>query len=440
MTLKSITWRLCATNVPTLKGPALYAALIISVTSTVTTAALAEAPPKPAANEPPPPPPSLTDAEILGDSPSAVRVNNVEAKMMVFSQAGSSGYQSQAGPPQGPGSERLLVIHPSGLVSFQTSPTAQHTAYASADIVSAASANATDVLTTPSAVNKAWDVEFASAVQMSEDWDFSSSVALHAEEPVRSMAFSLGLERSFAEDNATFGVSGGAVIDHVNNNRPNGEHYGIRNRISVNGNASFSQVLSPTTVLLLGYGYTYQQGTLQTPWQSVPLEGGIPGPAQRGGELFPEQRGRHAAALELAQHVPDLRATFRLNYRFYADTFETIAHSAQLMYYQYLGAHLLLRTHYRFHTQDAVYFFGTSHPQSLVVTGLELQSYSERPWDPAIFQTSDSDLASFQASEAGVRMNWLQGNRDTLDIGYTYYLRTNGLDASIFSVGYIATF
>lgn len=160
----------------------------------------------------------------------------------------------------------------------------------------------------------------------------------------------------------------------------------------------------------------------------------------RGGERFPESRHRHAATLELAQHIPDSHSTLRIDYRYYRDSFRVVAHNARFVFYQYLGPHVLVRTHYRFYIQTAAYFFGTSFPQTVIV--MDGEQERTRPWlfEPAVLQTSDSDLDAFSANEFGTEFSLLGSTGDALELGYTYYVRTNGLSAHLLSLGYVGRY
>lgn len=380
-----------------------------------------------------------TDREILHREEKA-HVVAAEAQIAIVAQTGESGYQSQAGSYYGPGSEQALIIQPSGLVTIEQSPGIEHEFSATVDIVSAASVNALDATSTASAVNEAIDLGARSRIRLGENYTFRSGIGVHFEEPLRSARYQLGIDRALGQGSAAVGLSLGAVLDTFDNHLPNGKSKtgDMKRRSSYNANLSFSQILSPTTLLLLGYGFTHQRGTLRTPWNSVPLEGGLEGPMLRGGERLPDARNRHAATIELAQLVPQTHSTFRVDYRYYTDTFSIRAHNAQLVYFQYLGPSFLVKTHYRFYLQTAAYFYGTSFPQTVEVQ--EGEVFRTRPWlfEPAILQTADSDLAAFLANEVGTELSFIQLSGHSLDIGYTYYRRTNGLAAHILSLGYAA--
>jgi hypothetical protein len=365
-----------------------------------------------------------------------------EAQLMVVAQEGTSGYQSQAGAYFGPGSERALIIQPSGLVTIRKNSGVEHEFSATVDIVSAASANSVDATSKASAVNEAVDFRAGTRVPLGEHYTFESTVGLHFEEPLRAVRTHLGITRELAQGSASIGASIEAVFDHFDNHLPNGETKDgdSETRTGYNANISFSQLLSPTSVLLLGYGYTHQRGSLRTPWNSVPLSGGLDGPALRGGERFPETRDRHAGTVELAQFIPPSRSTLRLDYRYYSDSFDIRAHNVRFRYYQYLSEHFLVRAHYRFYVQSAAYFFGTSFPQTVEVKRKDVFQTRPYVYYPGILQTSDSDLDAFVANEIGAQLGWLLADGDSFDLGYTQYFRSNGLSAKIFSLGYATQF
>jgi hypothetical protein len=224
-----------------------------------------------------------------------------------------------------------------------------------------------------------------------------------------------------ADDNAVRGISGQATFDRFDYLQPNGDRHGRRNRTALNGNLSLLQLLSPTTVFDANYGLTFQQGTLETTYDSVPLSGG----RARGAELFPHSRTRQGVQARVAQHIPGSRSTLRAAYRYYWDSFELTAHTVELELHQYLAPQLIARGSYRYYSQTGVDFFATAFP---VANGA------------AAPRTSDSDLAPFHANEFGLRLLWLAREHSTVDMSYFHYERDNGLFANIISFGYGASF
>jgi len=357
-----------------------------------------------------------SDAAILGRASEGARIDEFRLRLTSYSQDGR-GYQSQAGSLTGPGSERALIVQPLMLVGVRQSARIHHEVVIPVDIVSAASANALDVISHASAVNEAVGVEVTSRFDVTDDDQLTSNITWHQEEPFGSGSFGLGYSRALADDNAVLGVSAQATFDRFDYLQPNGERHGRRNRSALNGNLNFSQLLSPTTVFDGSYGLTFQQGLLETSYNSVPVAGGM----SRTGEVFPHSRTRHAVQARVAQHIPQSRTTLRAAYRYYWDTFELSAHTAEVELHQYLLPRLIARGSFRYYTQTGVDFFTTAFtgPESLF-----------RP------RTADSDLAEFRAREYGLKLVWLARGQTALDVGYFHYARDNGLYANVLSFGY----
>ena len=357
-----------------------------------------------------------SDAAILGAADPGARVDEFRLRLTSYAQEGH-GYQSKAGSLAGPGSERALIVQPMLLVGIRQSPRIHHEVVIPVDIVSAASANALDVVSHASAVNEAIGIEVTSRFDLTDDDQLTSNITWHEEEPFGSGSFGLGYQRSLADDNAVLGISGQATFDRFDYLQPNGDRYGRRNRTALNGNLSFLQLLSPTTVFDASYGLTFQQGTLETSYNSVPLEGGT----ARVNERFPHSRTRHAVQARIAQHLPGSHTTLRAAYRYYTDSFRLDAHTAEFELHQYLLPRLIARGSFRYYTQSGVDFF---------TSAFSTQDSLRLP------RTADSDLAPFQAREYGFKLSWLARGLSSFDLGYFHYFRDNGLFANVFSCGY----
>ena len=361
-----------------------------------------------------------SDAAILGQADQSARVDEFRLRLTSYYQDGH-GYQSKAGTLAGPGSERAMIVQPLMLVGIRQSARIHHEVVIPIDIVSAASVNALDVVSHASAVNEAVGVDLTSRFDLTEDDQLTSNLAWHEEEPFGSGSFGLGYSHAMADDNAVLGVSGQATFDRFDYLQPNGDRHGRRNRTALNANLNFSQLLSPTTIFDASYGLTFQQGTLDTTYNSVPLAGG----AGRTNELFPHSRTRQAVQARIAQHLPDSHTTLRAGYRYYTDTFQLSAHTADFELHQYLLPRLIARGSFRYYSQTGVDFFSTAFSS---------QESLRLP------RTADSDLALFHAREYGLKLLWLTRGQSSLDLGYVHYFRDNGLSANIFSLGYAGGF
>lgn len=387
------------------------------------------------------------NAKILGDEArpkKRLRVEQVRARMTFFDQYGR-GYQSKAGPPEGPGNERLLVFQPMmSLDVRQRDERFAHRATMVVDIVSSASADALDAVSQASRENEAVTLDFTSSFQPSARDTWSLRYGVHLEEPWRSALAGFGYSGNFNADNTTVNSSLNFVYDYFDDLYPRGWNTTQTERYALNSNFSVSQVLSPTTLATVSLGATFQIGSLQNGWNSVYVSdaetyGCFDDPSQlaaydclnRRRDKFPRTRFRQAIATQLNQHIKRTRSTFKLHYRYYRDDFNLTGHTAGIKGYQWVHRRAYLRLAYRYHHQTGVDFFRTS-------------VLSAAPMDT--FLTADSDLAPLSAHQLSAKAvvyltppNAAKGLQ-SVDISFTRYQRSNSLRINIFSVGYAKAF
>jgi hypothetical protein len=354
-------------------------------------------------------------------SPDEPSVTAVELRFGWFEQDGY-GYQSQTNVSGFPGSEQATIAQPMALFRIRQGPRIEHTVVIPIDVVSAASPDALDAISSASRRNESAGVDMTTVIHSGVD-DFALRWGAHFEEPLRAATWGGGWTRHLAEDNATVSVSGNATFDYFDNISQQGFTDGQDSRISVNGNLGASQILSPTTLFDASYGLTYQSGLLEQTWNAVPR--GIAHSVL--GEKFPHQRTRHALFGRIAQIVPLTRTTLKLSYRYYRDDFGLDAHTVEVRAYQYLARWLVVRGSYRVHTQSAVDFY-TEDASKLM----------EEPLSP---RTADSDLAAFDADELGVklmlvpgRLPWAWLRPHSLALSFQRYTRDNGLHMDVLAI------
>jgi hypothetical protein len=338
------------------------------------------------------------------------------------------GYQSQASANRhGPGSEYAWIIQPMLYARIRQDERIHHDVFIPVDIVTAASTDALDVVSTASRDSESVNLDIFSTYEADADSRYTLHWGGHIEEPLRSATLGLAASRDLAEDNATFTVSADGIVDFLDQVWFTGYDPGMTTRFTGTVNASLSQLLSPTTIASVGYGLTGQVGLLQTPWNSVPIEGG-----DRVGDLFPHTRLRHAFVGRLSQAIPESRTFLNAQYRFYLDDFGIAAHTPEVVATQYLGDTVSLRLNYRFHTQTSPYFWASSLPMT---------------YNLYLPRTADSDLAAFSAHELGGVVRWyyaaagaLTAASAYLEASYYHYERTNGLFVNVFSLGWGLSF
>jgi hypothetical protein len=359
---------------------------------------------------------TFRDEEVLNDRPY-VEVERVQTRITAFDQKGF-GYQSQAGPIEGPGSQTLHVLQAQGEFVLRQGDGITHRVWVPVDVVTSASANAIDsyyrepdVISTASAQNIASQIEYQVAVDASPAATLTGGAAFHHEENFMSWLFSLGYERSLAEDNASFAVSVNQVLDWFDAFQLGGYRDGRASRTSTNLNVTLSQLLSPSTVVSLGYGLTIQYGELSNTWNTVPATNG-----ERISEELPRQRARHALALGFAQWLP-WHAALTGGLRLYGDDWGARAASVEGTLRQSFGPLFLLAANARYHRQRAVSFFTTRA-------------------DPnASIATADSDLGAFDAltlgGDAELSLPTRRFGMLFLSFGFDHYFRSDELRVNV---------
>jgi hypothetical protein len=358
--------------------------------------------------------PLASDA-IFG-TPRPYAIESVRTRVTHYGQMGH-GYQSQAGGP--PGSEELTVEQPQLEVVARQGEHVTHRLWVPLDVVTAASPDALDAVSTASRTNEAGTIEVASTWQATRATAATLHGGFHLEEPYRSWNVGLALAHSFADDNAVISASVNQLFDWLDTYDIHGTRLDRAGRSSTNANLGVTQLLSSRTVGHVDYGVTLQNGTLGNSWNVVPLASGA-----LDAEKLPRFRQRHAFVGRLAQSLP-WRAALHLYYRFYVDDWGVLAHSAEAQLIQRVGPWLWLRATYRVHQQSGVSFFTTAAPPTMTA---------------ATLQSADSDLAPFVAQTfggaVGVELKMIPRLRAlSADFSYERYVRSNDLHVDIFSVG-----
>jgi len=360
------------------------------------------------------------------------KVEEAHVRFNYYDQKGF-GYQSQAGPGLA-GSERLRVYEPMFYVRARQNSKVEHTVTVPVDIITSASTDAIDAMTSASLHNEAVTLHIDTRVQTTDDDTLKFAYGGHIEEWYRSIFGGFGYTRDLAQDNATFSVRVDGSFDAFKPYGPwPGGVFPPGNRRdfrgSLGGNAEVSQILNPTTWVKAGYGITWRKGELLTPWNSVPVlcNSDVTQCLGRVQEKFPRTRLRQTVSGLLAHYIPRTKSTVRVSYRFYTDDFDVRAHTLLGEVYQYVTERAYIGAHYRAHHQTAVNFWTTN------LGLLEL--------DPNRPRTSDSDLAQFWAHEWGVKVLFHitqpgRAHQHDIDVYFNRYTRTNNLSVNVGSIGY----
>jgi hypothetical protein len=361
---------------------------------------------------------SLTDERILDAKDetmgSALRVQSVMTRVTGFDQFGH-GFQAQGGPtPISPGSERLTVFEPEAEIVATQGDRITHRVWIPVDVVTNASPDAVDVLSAASRHVEAGAIDWTTTYRATRTTDLSMRNGLHLENPFRSWDSGMAIRHSYADEATVVSAGALAVFDWFDRFNIHGDRNGHTDRNGTTGSVGLTQVLTPTTVASINYGFTAQEGTMGNTWNSVPLASG-----GRGPELLPNERMRHALVARAAQWLP-WNGALRLYYRFYADDWGIVAHSVEAQLMQRLTPELYVGGYYRFHTQTGASFFTTLAPLD------------------ATLRVADSDLAPLDSETIGgkIVMDFpLRGDIRALhlELACERYFRTNDLQMNIVS-------
>jgi len=125
-----------------------------------------------------------------------------------------------------------------------------------------------------------------------------------------------------------------------------------------------SQVATKSMVLGLSYETITEEGFLNNPYRQVRY---LDPDAAVGFSFEPERypRTRTGNALSLrARYFLPYRAAIQGDYRFYTDTWDILAHTAEISYTHPLDDEWTFDVRYRFYTQDAAEFYSDLFPRS----------------------------------------------------------------------------
>jgi hypothetical protein len=183
----------------------------------------------------------------------------------------------------------------------------------------------------------------------------------------RSLYAGIRGEAELAQKNATIGLGGGISVDTVNasGSQDGGLSGGIKlkcpgdmlatsdecshNTYSVF--ASASHITSKNSVIGASYDLAYQSGFLSNAYRQVII---APVPVA---ERHPFDRTRHAVAISARYYVPALHTAFIAAYRYYWDSWDIHGHTPELRVVQSVGDGADASFRYRYHSQDASFFW-----------------------------------------------------------------------------------
>lgn len=199
------------------------------------------------------------------------------------------------------------------------------------------------------------------------------------------------LSQDLNDQNTTFTLRGQYNADLVGEILPDGSLVNKKKKVYT-GSLNVSQILSPTTVLDVGYDMVRLKGFLSDPYRQVKVtdDNGV---FVVTNELHPASRTRQAVAGKLSQMIPTIKASLIGSYRYYFDNWKVKSHTAEVKLNKYIVSDLIFGVSYRYYTQSSACFIKDKY------VGQQYLGESLR--------TADYKLKAFGSNNVGFSLEWL---------------------------------
>lgn len=217
-----------------------------------------------------------------------------------------------------------------------------------------------------------------------EDITVTVAYRLSIEPDYVSNGGSGGFSFDFADNNSTIAVGVSGSSDDVGKA---GDPKFSRATATLGGRLSFTQVLGVGTLAQVMYEISHVDGYQGSPYRWVPIGNDAECTSATEGqsglstlcvpEANPNERLRHAAAIELRQAVSEA-ISLGAGYRFYTDDWGIVSHTVRADLAWKLDGDTILSPRYRFYTQNAAKHYRSRYlePQQYVTTDKELSPLS----------------------------------------------------------------
>jgi hypothetical protein len=258
-------------------------------------------------------------------------------------------------------------------------------------------------------------------------WTVAANYYRSQEVDYVSSAVVATISKDFNNANTTITARGQYNSDKVGKILESGDITNAK-RYTFTGALNLTQVLSPTTVLDLGYDIVYLKGLLSDPYRQVRVVDDL-GATLIVDELHPRGRTRHALSGKISQYIPAIRGSLIGSYRFYGDTWDLQSHTVELRFNKYILNDLVLGADYRYYTQNGAWFYR--------------ERYVGSDFAANAFRTADYKLKPFASNNFGLSLTLLlrafrpEGSdldfldRSSIEVLYFRYFNTLDFSADI---------
>ncbi|MDR2214984.1 MAG: DUF3570 domain-containing protein [Nevskiaceae bacterium] len=268
--------------------------------------------------------------------------------------------------------------------------------------VDAISSASIDVVTTASPYSERREQKSVGAEYLQGKTVYTLNYTNSEENDYQANTVSAGLSQDLFGDltTVTLGFSRGwDVVENVTDPEFR------RNIDRRNYRVGVTQVLTRNMLLALNFETITEQGYLQNPYRSMRYAGPEANSYTRAPEIFPGTRTGNAGSGRLKVYLP-WRAAAEGMYRFYTDTWDIRAHTAEIAYTQPVGNRWTFTGSYRFYTQNSAAFYSDLFPRA----------------DYQNFMARDKENASYTGNTIGVGASY------ALPVGWAAWLKRGELN------------
>ncbi len=259
---------------------------------------------------------------------------------------------------------------------------------------------------------------------------FTPEVSVSKESDYHSYGLALNYAIQLNQKNTT--LSGGWSF---NNDRVRDDtEMNWQKKISHDFFVGVNQILTPKSYISFDLTYGTEHGYLSDPYRGVIFLENFLQTNPDDASLTPEVRPRHRDKVTFytsyTQFITPLNGSLDLGYRFFHDTSEIFAQTAEVAWHQKFGRNWVLTPSFRYYYQTAANYYYVIVPD-----------FNTKPE----FYSSDYRLSELQSCTLGLSLTYRLAKHWSADLSYTRYVM-EGLDgqtsqsaypaANIFSAGF----
>lgn len=219
-------------------------------------------------------------------------------------------------------------------------------------------------------------------------------------------SYHFGISQTMFGDLTTISLGYSLGDDEVGNNSDPSFAQELRRQ---NYRLGISQILTKNLLAGVSFEAITDEGFLNNPYRSVRfLDAGSAVGYSFESEIYPRTRTSNAVALRGRYYLP-YRAAISASYRYFNDTWEIDAHTAEIGYTHPLDSGWTIDAKFRYYTQTQAEFFSDLFPRS------QFQNFQARDKELSAFETQTIRLgASYDILKGG----WKFLDKGTVNVIY----------------------